>query len=69
VDTNLGLISIKYTRLGRVGPVSGNGTLFSLKFKCIAAGIANLVIKRNTMKTQDGETVPADIKSGTIYVR
>jgi len=68
-DPNVGLITTKYTRLGRVGPVSGNGTLFSIKFKCIAAGIANLVIKRNTMKTPDGETVPADIKTGTIYVR
>jgi len=68
-NQNIGLVTTKYTRLGRVGPVSGNGTLFTLQFKCKAAGIATLVIKRNTLKNQDGEPVPADMKTGTIYVR
>ncbi len=68
-NEKIGLIKVMLTRLGRIPGVAGSGNLFSLTFKGIAPGISPLVFKQNDLKDVHGVTVPADIKTGTLYVR
>ncbi len=68
-NEKIGLIKVMLTRLGRIPGIAGSGTLFSLTFKGIAPGISPLVFKQNDLKDVHGATVPADLKTGTLYVR
>lgn len=68
-NDKVGYIDVMAARLGRVPGVSGSGTIFSLTFKGLAAGISPLVFKQNTLKDREGHTTPADLKTGTLYVK
>ncbi len=68
-NEKIGLIKVMLTRLGRIPGIAGSGNLFSLTFKGIAPGISPLVFKQNDLKDVHGVTVPADLKTGTLYVR
>jgi len=68
-NAKIGLIDVSLSRLGKVGGVTGSGTLFSLTFKGAAPGISPLVYKQNTMKDANGQTVQADMKTGTLYIK
>ncbi len=68
-NEKIGLINVMLTRLGRIPGIAGSGNLFSLTFKGIAPGISPLVFKQNDLKDAQGVPVPADLKTGTLYVR
>ncbi|MBI5190395.1 MAG: hypothetical protein HZA22_06945 [Nitrospirae bacterium] len=68
-NDKVGYIDVFVTRLGKVGGMSDSGKLFSLTFKGLAPGISPLVFKQNTLKDENKQPVPADLKTGTLYIR
>ncbi len=68
-NAKVGYIDVFLTRLGHVPGISGTGRLFSLTFKATHAGISPLVFKQNLLKDADKQPVPADLKTGTIFVQ
>lgn len=68
-NAKVGYIDVFLTRLGHVPGISGTGRLFSLTFKATHAGISPLVFKQNQLKDADKQPVPADLKTGTIFVQ
>ncbi len=68
-NEKIGLIDVMLTRVGGVPGVAGSGRLFSLTFKGVAPGISPLVFKQNDLKDVNHATVPADLKTGTLYVK
>ena len=68
-NEKIGLIDVMLARVGGVPGVAGSGRLFSLTFKGVAPGISPLVFKQNDLKDVNHATVPADLKTGTLYVK
>ena len=68
-NDKVGYIDVMLTRLGKVGGISGTGTLFTMTFKGLAPGICPLVFKMGNLKDSAGGPVPADLKTGTLYVK
>jgi general secretion pathway protein D len=68
-NEKIGVINVMLTRVGSVPGVAGSGRLFSLTFKGLAPGISPLVFKQNDLKDVNHVAVPADLKTGTLYVK
>lgn len=68
-NEKVGLVDVMLTRVGKVTGIAGSGRLFSLTFKGLAPGISPLVFKQNGLKDVNHVAVPADMKTGTLYVK
>jgi len=68
-NDKVGYIDVFITRLGKVAGISGSGKLFSMTFKGKAPGISPLVFKQNTMRDANRQSVAADLKTATLYVK
>lgn len=68
-NDKVGYIDVMTTRLGRVPGINGSGTLFTMTFVGRSPGISPLVFKMSNLKDAAGNSVPADLKTGTLYVK
>jgi general secretion pathway protein D len=68
-NDKVGYINISVVRLGKVPGISASGPLYSLTFKGKAPGICPLVFKQNSLLDTHRNTVSADLRTGTLFVK
>lgn len=52
-----GKLIVGISRLGTVGGVSGSGTIVTLKFKAVAAGVASVDFSNNTVRDSGNQSI------------